>query len=88
MDEYESKYLWSPHWRAFRKLALDEQRQRLGLNICDYCENTSELQVHHLTYERLGSERLEDVSIVCKDCHDQFHGRNDKGPKTKYWREK
>jgi len=31
------------------------------------------LDVHHITYERLGCERAEDVVTVCDICHSQIH---------------
>jgi hypothetical protein len=30
--------------------------------------------VHHLTYERLYAELLEDLEAVCAPCHRQAHG--------------
>ncbi len=30
------------------------------------------LQLHHVTYKRLGVEALEDVVLVCKICHRQI----------------
>jgi hypothetical protein len=37
-----------------------------------------ELHVHHLTYERLGKELIEDVQIICRKCHHKEHGRDDR----------
>jgi len=57
MEDHETKYLFSPHWREFRESVLKSQRERLGRNICERCpKDTNEkaendLQVHHLTYE-------------------------------------
>ncbi|MGB7101564.1 MAG: HNH endonuclease [Xanthobacteraceae bacterium] len=82
MKDYETKYLLSAHWTAFRKLALEAQSKRLGRNVCQRCHKgvnegpPNELHVHHLTYERLGSELIEDVEIVCRECHDKIHLRD------------
>lgn len=82
MKDYETKYLLSLHWKAFRKLALEAQRERLGRNCCERCPKDTnkklpnELHVHHLTYERLGNELIEDVEIVCRECHDKIHLRD------------
>ena len=74
MYEYEL-YLETPHWQDFRKLVLQTQRERLGKNQCERCPTTSrDLHVHHLTYERLGCERIDDVTIVCRQCHEKIHG--------------
>jgi hypothetical protein len=76
------KYLESSHWIEFRKGAFAAQRKRLGFNCCEKCTEDKKqlpgviLVLHHLTYERLGCELLEDVLIVCKDCHDKIHGRD------------
>ena len=35
----------------------------------------SRLEVHHLTYERAGHERLEDLQTLCHLCHCREHGR-------------
>jgi len=32
--------------------------------------------MHYLTYERLGEELIEDVEIVCRECHEMDHGRD------------
>jgi hypothetical protein len=80
-DEYE-KYLESPHWQECRKLKLDEQRDVVGYNFCEKCGGRPEatrktaLNVHHLTYERLGNELLDDLQIICRPCHDKEHGRD------------
>ncbi len=78
--EYD-KYLETPHWQAFRKHALETQKQRLGRNCCERCpeekrQGDVELHVHHLTYERLGEELIEDVEIICRACHEKEHGHD------------
>lgn len=54
---------------------------------CDWCafyfdgdgeRNDCEVQslhVHHLTYERLGYERDEDLAGICESCHDEVTER-------------
>jgi len=32
------------------------------------------LEVHHLTYDRLGDERMDDLEVLCPDCHRKAHG--------------
>jgi hypothetical protein len=84
MEDYETKYLFSPHWRQFRESVLKAQRERLGRNICERCSKganekaASDLHVHHLTYEHLGEERMEDIEILCASCHDKIHLRDPK----------
>lgn len=85
MWEYE-KYLESPHWQELRKWKLEQQRKELGYNSCEKCGERPQvvtreaaLHIHHLTYERLGEERIEDVTIICRPCHDKEHGRDAEG---------
>lgn len=59
-------YLRSEHWRAFRGDVLRRYPQ------CRICRGMA-LVVHHLTYERLGEERIEDVVALCPECHDTLH---------------
>jgi hypothetical protein len=33
------------------------------------------LEVHHLTYERLGWEQPDDLLVLCERCHAVLHGR-------------
>jgi hypothetical protein len=71
MDEYYSKYLKTPHWKQFRLVRFREQREHLGYNCCQICDDRDrDLMLHHLTYERLGDELPTDVRIVCKECHE------------------
>jgi 5-methylcytosine-specific restriction endonuclease McrA len=92
MDEYE-KYLAAPHWQELRRRKLEEQKNELGYNCCEECGARPEvtrktaLNVHHVTYERLGRERLEDLRIICRPCHDKQHGR-DEETQRKYFSSK
>lgn len=71
-DDYRERYLRSEHWRQFRALMIG-----LGGKRCEDCDvrpdSTTDLDVHHLTYERLGCEAFDDVVVVCRDCHDKRH---------------
>lgn len=40
---------------------------------CERCREQKAVHVHHLTYERVGDERLEDLQALCFDCHDEAH---------------
>jgi hypothetical protein len=65
-----SAYLRSPHWLLMRTRA----RRRAGYR-CQRCESdASRLEVHHLTYARLGWERDSDLIVLCEPCHEQEHG--------------
>lgn len=64
-------YLNSPGWRAVRNAAL----HRAGFK-CYTCGGRRDLQVHHLTYERLGAERNSDLQVLCANCHEGQHIRD------------
>lgn len=66
-DAY-TQYLNSASWKITRnrRLALAKYR-------CERCQNKRQLQVHHLTYERLGSEWDSDLEVLCIDCHERHH---------------
>lgn len=38
---------------------------------CERCPATSDLELHHLTYERFGREGPRDLEILCPSCHDR-----------------
>lgn len=65
--EYEI-YLKSPQWFAKRDQALKHHGA-----VCDKCGKKSDLQVHHKTYARLGKEKMEDLQILCRPCHNEVH---------------
>jgi 5-methylcytosine-specific restriction endonuclease McrA len=64
---YEA-YLASPEWRALRRRAIRRDEGR-----CVKCGSKMPLQVHHLTYARMGHEQLDDLVTLCKACHELTH---------------
>jgi HNH endonuclease len=70
-QEYE-EYLKSSAWRQKRHWARLKARgkcQRCGELLVE-----KEVHTHHLTYERVGHERPEDLQVICKACHEFIHG--------------
>lgn len=63
-------YYRTDEWRHMRALAL----QHYG-ETCILCAAKEKLQVHHRTYERLGRERLNDLIVLCDNCHARYHGK-------------
>jgi 5-methylcytosine-specific restriction endonuclease McrA len=65
-------YIKSQRWANFRKAWFNCS----GLPaVCVGCSAVSTLELHHVTYERLGCERMNDVVPLCKRCHKEFHER-------------
>lgn len=62
------RYIKSTAWRRKRCQVLI----RCG-SICERCGEWPVVNVHHLTYARLGDERLEDLLGVCFNCHKELH---------------
>lgn len=58
-------YLQSPYWKSRRDRAMKAHGPT-----CCVCKGPA-TQVHHLTYARLGNERISDLAPVCKVCHEK-----------------
>lgn len=71
-DWYYNKYLNSEYWMRRRDRALQR-----GGNVCAMCGTRYGLHVHHISYERLGSELDTDLIVLCKECHMFVHGFNE-----------
>lgn len=67
-EEY-AEYRKGEHWQRMRERALERAEWR-----CQLCNSATSLDVHHRTYERLGAERVADLTVLCRGCHEQFHG--------------
>ncbi len=57
-------YLRSPEWRQKRQAAIAAAGGR-----CQYCNTTTNLEVHHRTYARIFHEELSDLTVMCDPCH-------------------
>lgn len=58
------EYLSTAVWRTRRNRALKLAQYR-----CHQCGAGRGLQVHHLTYARIGSEWDADLQVLCESCH-------------------
>lgn len=61
-------HLRSYKWKKLRTLALEHAGHK-----CTKCGSTYKLEVHHLTYIRLGKEQLRDLQVLCMVCHERTH---------------
>lgn len=69
-----TKYLLSVEWRTFRMKVLSTRG-----TLCEECKVFGRrVEVHHLTYERVGAELPEDVAVLCNSCHVKHHTRKAK----------
>lgn len=68
-DKYR-EYTKSKEWQARRELVKMRDGGR-----CRMCGSKPAYNVHHLTYERVGKEKLGDLLLVCDACHKDEHPR-------------
>ena len=70
MDKEAYKiYLSSDHWKETRKKRLELDGYK-----CCICGIGCDLDVHHLSYDRLWNEDVEhDLVTLCRVCHKTFH---------------
>ena len=64
------QYLKTGVWRSFRAGWIDRHGDR-----CARCRRKGE-NLHHRTYDRVGHEHDDDVVLLCRQCHETFHGRH------------
>ncbi len=65
-----SQYLQSEHWKDVRARFW---KSKLHHYQCYICGSTENLQVHHKTYNRIGKEYLNDLCLLCENCHKKTH---------------
>lgn len=65
------QYIESDAWKRKRERRLIHDGYR-----CKLCGSAKNLQVHHVTYERLGFEQMDDLVTLCKDCHESVHEKD------------
>jgi len=72
-EEYELKrseyheYLQSEEWKKIRIERLEHDEY-----VCQLCGEEANT-AHHLNYENIYHETIEDLVSVCKPCHDYIH---------------
>ncbi len=72
---YEA-YLKTQVWagKRMRALTLAGYKCELcGLEAPEFSYTPIILDVHHLTYDRLGYEAPEDLQVLCRPCHSSVH---------------
>ena len=66
----KKEYMSSVAWQLKREMVLARDKHS-----CRSCTSLDRLEVHHITYQRLGNEKLSDLVTVCRDCHQKIHDK-------------
>lgn len=61
-------YIASDRWAARRERYFASHPRK-----CAVCGSKASLELHHLSYERLGRERDDDLAPLCHRCHAAVH---------------
>ncbi len=64
----KEKYMKGEQWKALRILT----RLRDGSK-CRVCGSMRNLNCHHIHYDNLGNEELDDLVTLCENCHTKLH---------------
>jgi len=62
-------YYKSPQWKFKSKMMRNMHPY------CSMCGSTENLISHHRSYANRGHENLEDLQVLCFNCHEKRHGR-------------
>lgn len=65
--DYKS-YLKTEHWELKKKEYISVYKKE-----CALCKSKKALHLHHKTYDNVGKEKLEDLVLLCKHCHNEVH---------------
>lgn len=63
----KKEYMASTEWKKLRMRIMI----RDGFT-CQVCGSNG-TEVHHITYDRLGKERTEDLVLLCREHHQEIH---------------
>lgn len=70
-------FIASPLWRAKRDEYWSDPDTLKDCSVCG--SDGPGLALHHRTYERVGDERLSDLTPVCPACHTMVHALDQRG---------
>lgn len=68
-DYYD--HLKSPEWRLLKSEIIKERGA-----FCQLCMKKDSLELHHMSYKRLGNEDKRDLLLVCRSCHSYIHKKH------------
>ncbi len=62
-------YLKSKEWQILREQVIKRD------SVCTNCMQPAN-DVHHLNYDNFTKEKLEDLILLCRECHEEVHRLN------------
>lgn len=63
-------YIQSDEWKI--KASAAKERAGWRCQVCNKSQHETILDAHHRTYERLGHELSDDITVLCRDCHELY----------------
>ncbi len=67
----KKRYLQSDKWQKIRLKVL--KRDHYQCLLCGNGVPQTTLNVHHITYKNIFKENLEDLKLLCEQCHENLH---------------
>lgn len=64
-----SAYINSTDWRDNPARLAELEASGFRCRLCNAAQTEAQIEVHHRTYKRLGCERTDDLTTVCRECH-------------------
>lgn len=68
--EDKQTYLQSNEWKSLRNQVFTRDN-----HTCQSCGSKTSLNCHHVTYQHLGAESLDQLTTLCTTCHTALHKR-------------
>lgn len=66
-----SQYLNTEHWQVLREAIYCRDGYQCA--DCGAGNNIKYLEAHHCTYTNRGNESLNELTTLCRDCHEERH---------------
>jgi 5-methylcytosine-specific restriction endonuclease McrA len=68
-DNIIDPYIASLNYKEYKPMLMKRYK---GCQACRSDER-ARLIIHHVTYRRYGREKITDLRLLCRNCHDEFH---------------
>lgn len=65
------EYLNTEHWQILREAVYSRDGYKCA--DCGISSKVKHLEAHHCTYSNKGNESLDELTTLCKECHEERH---------------